>query len=59
MAALILFRLTLRSVWTDLPKDAAAFVTYALLLCFLALIYLGSRTTKPRSDDSEPGRSQL
>ena len=56
MTALILFRLTLKSVWTDVPKDAGAFVTYALLLAFLALIYLGSRTGPADHAGEEPPR---
>ena len=54
MAALILFRLTLKSVWTDVPTDAAAFVTYALLLAFLGLIFLGSRTGADDHAGEEP-----
>lgn len=52
MPALVLLKLTLKSVLTDIPHDAAAFVTYALLLAFVGFIYLGSRSG--REEGSQP-----
>jgi hypothetical protein len=55
MATVILFRLTLKNVLQDIPHDLAAFVTYGLLLAFVAFIYLGSRNPGGRGGPAEPG----
>lgn len=41
--SLALIKLTLQGVVADLPHDTAAWITYALLLLFLAFIWSGSR----------------
>lgn len=56
MLAIILFRLTLRSVLHDVPHDLAAYVTYALLLAFVGFIYLGSRKPRRGGGTAEPGQ---
>lgn len=43
MFALVLLDLTLREVISDLPHDAGALITYALLTAFVALTVIGSR----------------
>ncbi len=41
--SLALFKLTLQGVVADVPHDLAAWITYALLVLFLAFIWSGSR----------------
>lgn len=43
MLALILLRLTLQDVIADIPRDAGAIVTYALLGLLVAFVVIGSR----------------
>ncbi|HET7321703.1 MAG TPA: hypothetical protein VFI96_04340 [Longimicrobiaceae bacterium] len=43
MLSLILFKLTFRGVIADIPHDVAAFITYALLILFLAFIWSGTK----------------
>jgi hypothetical protein len=55
MLAITLFRLTVRGVLSDIPHDPSAFVTYALLLAFVAFVYTGSRK---RADNGDPPPSR-
>ncbi len=41
--SLALFKLTLQGVVADLPHDAAAWITYALLALFLVFLWSGTR----------------
>jgi hypothetical protein len=41
--SLALLRLTLQGVVADIPHDAAAWITYALLALFLAFLWSGTR----------------
>jgi hypothetical protein len=43
MLSFILLRLTFRGVLSDIPHDTAAFITYALLLLFIAFVWSGRR----------------
>jgi hypothetical protein len=54
MPAIILFRLTLKNIITDIPHDLSAFVTYGLLLLFVAFVIQGSRSGA-RPDDEPRG----
>ncbi len=47
MLSLILWKLTLQEVLTDIPHDPAAFVVYLLLALFIGFIWYGSRA-KPK-----------
>lgn len=51
MLAFILFRLTLKGVWTDIPHDFGAVITYAFLLCFVGFIFLGGKSSAPPGDE--------
>lgn len=47
MLSLIFLELTLRDVLADIPHDAGAILTYALLAVFIGFIWAGSRNKAP------------
>lgn len=45
MLALALLRLSFQGVVADIPHDAAAWITYALLALFVVFVWSGSRNS--------------
>ena len=58
MLAITLIRLTFQNVVEDIPHDASAFITYALLALFVAFIITGARKSPDRGSDGPGGEQE-